>query len=314
MVNVQESNVMQWAASSLCKGTKQGDPISPIIFNAVLEQVMRKVKEKRRSKRWGLQLGIGADSIMTNLRFADDILLVGRSLHQIKQMLADVREEGAKVGLELHPGKTKIQHNNVGYGSQVRHARIGDMDIEVLDPTDTTMYLGRALSLTEVHDSELKHRIAKAWAKFGVYHGELTNKAIPLELRLKLFHSTVTPSILYGSVSWVMTSAREQTLRTTQMKMLRAILARKRLVTITVDSEKRIVESWVEWVKRVTTEARDAMEIHGIPDWVHLQQDMICQWGGRVQQMEPHRWARRVFDWEAEGWRSRGHPCMRALD
>ena len=30
----------------ISKGTKQGDPISPLIFNAVLEGIMRKVKEK----------------------------------------------------------------------------------------------------------------------------------------------------------------------------------------------------------------------------------------------------------------------------
>ena len=33
------------------RGTKQGDPISPVIFNAVLETVMRTCKHKWRSKR-----------------------------------------------------------------------------------------------------------------------------------------------------------------------------------------------------------------------------------------------------------------------
>ena len=79
-----------------------------MIFNSVLEQVIRTVKEKWRKKKLGIQLGCGPDSFVTNLRFADDILLVGRSLHQIKQMLVDLRLEGAKVGLELHPGKRKI--------------------------------------------------------------------------------------------------------------------------------------------------------------------------------------------------------------
>ena len=42
---------------------------------------------------YGVQLGIGCDSMVTNLRFADDILLVGRSLPQLKQMVADVAAE-----------------------------------------------------------------------------------------------------------------------------------------------------------------------------------------------------------------------------
>ena len=97
---------------------------------------------------------------MTNLRFVDDIVLIGRSLPQAKKMIADVKSAGAEVGLELHPAKTNIQHNNIGYGSRVRSANIDVMEVEVLELGATTMYLGRSLSLTDVHDSELRHRIA----------------------------------------------------------------------------------------------------------------------------------------------------------
>ena len=265
-------------------------------------------------KRWGFQLGVGEDTFMTNLRFADDILLVGRSLHQIKYMIADVKHEAAKAGLELHPEKTKIQHNDIGYGSRVRSASIDGMQIEVLESSATTLYLGRALSLTDVHDAELKHRIRKGWAKFGIYHNELTDKSIPLQLRLKLFNSVVTPSILYGSVSWVMTDAREEELRSTQLKMARAMLGKKRRTVAQADSEAQTVESWVDWVRRVTPEAREAMRTHCVPDWVELQRDKLQRWDGRLQQMECHRWTRRVLDWQPEGRRSRGHPRMRWSD
>ena len=93
---------------------------------------MRVVKAKWHSKRFGLQLGHVAESAVTNLRFADDILLVGRSLPQIKQMIADVCAEGEKVGLYLHPDKTKILHNNIGYGSRATQAIINGMKIEVM--------------------------------------------------------------------------------------------------------------------------------------------------------------------------------------
>ena len=134
------------------KGTKQGDPISSFIFKSVLEEVTRKVKAKWASKKYGRQLGYGPDSVLTNLWFADDILLVARSLPQLQQMIADVRSEGAKAGLELHPDKTKIQHNIIGYGSGVTTARVGDINIEVLHPTSSNMYLGIALTLSSVYD------------------------------------------------------------------------------------------------------------------------------------------------------------------
>ena len=59
-----------------------------------------------------------------------------------------------------------------------------DMVIEVLEPHSTATYLGNALSLTDVHDAELCHRIKKVWAKFGTFKQELTDKAIPLEARV----------------------------------------------------------------------------------------------------------------------------------
>ena len=52
-------------------------------------------------------------------------------------------------------------------------AQCGTMEIEVLDSESHAMYLGRALRMTEMQDEELRSRIAKAWAKFGIYKGEL---------------------------------------------------------------------------------------------------------------------------------------------
>ena len=167
----------------------------------------------------------------------------------------------------------------VRYGSQVRNARIDDMDIKVLELTANAMYLGRALSLTNPHEEELNHRIKKAWAKFGVYRQELTDKGIPLQLRMKLFHSVITPTMLYGSASWVMTGGREQRLQSTQMKMLRTILARKSLAKPTTEPDEDDIESWVDWVRRVTAEASEAMKTYNIPDWVVEQREKVRRWG-----------------------------------
>ena len=48
---------------------------------------------------------------MTNLRFADDVLLFATSLSAITKMLVDVKVEAEKRGLQLHPDKTKILQN-----------------------------------------------------------------------------------------------------------------------------------------------------------------------------------------------------------
>jgi hypothetical protein len=225
-------------------------------------------------------------------------------------MIADVSMEGAKVGLELHPNKTSIMHNGIGYGAGVRNAKIKGMDIEVLEPGAYAMYLGRALSLTDTHDAEMKYRIKKAWAEFGCYRQELTDRMIPLQLRLKLFHSVVTPSMLYGCCSWVLTSAREAALRSTEMKMMRAIAGQRRRV----HQDTGEIESWVEWIRRATAEVRDAMAKHGIPDWETEQRRKMRQWQERLNSLNDHRWTSLVYEWRPSGRRSQGHPRARWAD
>ena len=66
------------------------------------------------------------------------------------------------------------------------------------------------MSLVDPHEVELQHRIKKAWAKYAVYKEELTNKNVPLKLRMRLFNAVVTPTMLYGCSSWVLTAGREK--------------------------------------------------------------------------------------------------------
>ena len=181
------------------RGTKQGDPISPILFNAVLETFMGRLKCKCVEKKWGVQLGLMLDSSVTNLRFAHDILLVARTLPQIRSMIADIARAAAEVGLELPPDKTKILHNGIGYGAGVTQTSCNGMNIEVLDCQKHAMYLGRALCLRDMHDEELRNRTAKAWAKFSMYKQELTDQEIQIWHWMKLFETLITPTILYGA-------------------------------------------------------------------------------------------------------------------
>ena len=52
------------------RGTKQGDPLSSLLFNCVSESIMRTIKQKWSKNRIGLQLQ-GGHERLPNLRFAD---------------------------------------------------------------------------------------------------------------------------------------------------------------------------------------------------------------------------------------------------
>ena len=210
------------------RGVKQGDPLSTLLFNCVSESLMRKIKSKWNTKRWGMRLQAhDSTERLTNLRFADDILLFATSRQHITNMLTDLSIEAGKLGLQLHPDKTKILHNEHSTTTRQRtptHATVNNMTVEILSPGDSTKYLGRKLSFSTPHKTEVESRISFAWRKWFLLKQELTGHRYSLTDRLRLFHGTVTPTILYGCEAWTLTAELENRLQRTQRQMLRMIL------------------------------------------------------------------------------------------
>ena len=62
---------------------------------------------------------------------------------------------------------------------------------------------------------------------------ELTTKSYSLKGRLRLFHGTVTPTMLYASSAWTITAELQNKIRRTQRQMLRMILNSPRRRTTT---------------------------------------------------------------------------------
>jgi hypothetical protein len=173
-----------------------------------------------------MQLGHTSDDRLTNLRFADDILLTAPSLNQITRLLADLSRAASQHGLHIHPTKTKVLTNiSLRRGRErTNNIEVAGMNIEILNYTDHTKYLGRKLTFDDPQATESQHRIAAAWAKFNSLRHELTSKAYPLKSRLRLFNTTVTATALYGSASWTLTVQLEEQLQRTQRRMLRLVV------------------------------------------------------------------------------------------
>eukprot|EP00973_Karenia_brevis_P044746 6196662-Karenia_brevis.AAC.1 len=93
---------------SIQRGTKQGDPMSPMLFNSVLQHALEPLQKKWREKGWGVQVGSGQSNLLCNLRFADDIILLSTSKKQLLNMLEDVVHACQSVGLQMHPDKSKL--------------------------------------------------------------------------------------------------------------------------------------------------------------------------------------------------------------
>lgn len=213
------------------RGSKQGDPISPQLFNALTEKQMSKKLKEWEKKGFGFRIieTSGGERKLTNLKYADDIILTSKNRKEMKQMLDDAAEISKEVGLQLHTGKTKVITNGLGQGTTVEKLKINDQqNVEVLQPEMSVTYLGRELNFvdTNIEDEELQARVKKAWKVFHQLERVLTDRDMSLKQRLQVFDSVITAAMLYGCTAWAMTKEREQQIHTIQMKMMRAIIGK----------------------------------------------------------------------------------------
>ena len=90
---------------------KQGDPVSALLFIAVMEQCFRSLEKTLEKYKWrssGQYFGSVIDdpeSPLSNLRFEDDILVFANSSPDLTKMIAHLRDEAAKYGLRTAPRK-----------------------------------------------------------------------------------------------------------------------------------------------------------------------------------------------------------------
>ncbi|KAI1705665.1 reverse transcriptase (RNA-dependent DNA polymerase) domain-containing protein [Ditylenchus destructor] len=75
----------------------QGDTISPKLFTATLERIFGKLNWEQ-SKNAGIEI---QGNRLTLLRFADDIVLTGKTMKDVQRRLEDLARESTKVDLDV---------------------------------------------------------------------------------------------------------------------------------------------------------------------------------------------------------------------
>ena len=79
----EESNMFE-----IKKGTEQGDPLSSLLSNMVLQKALEDyIPRWQKNKGMGIYLSDNDHDCLTNMRFADDALLFASSKEQLQKML-----------------------------------------------------------------------------------------------------------------------------------------------------------------------------------------------------------------------------------
>ena len=261
------------------KGVKQGDPMSPKIFIAVLQNVMRSLDWSRKG------IPVGAE-YLSNLRFADDIVLFASTSKQLETMLVEINRASQAIGLQLNTLKTKVATNS--YQNPIT---VGEASIEYVNEY---IYLGKQISFKKTrHEEEVERRINITWKKYWSLK-EILKSKFPLKLKKKVIDSSLLPCLSYGAQTWIYTLKIRKKIRSFQRAVERSILGIKLR-----DKQKS------EGIRRKTK----------IIDAVQYMQSLKWKWAGHVARTTDNRWTKRVTKWKGpSGKRRSGKPKDRWVD
>ncbi|KAK0405475.1 hypothetical protein QR680_018015 [Steinernema hermaphroditum] len=168
------------------RGVRQGDTISPKLFTATLEEIFRELD-------WE-DFGININGRkLSNLRFADDIALIGNTEEELQQMVTELDEVSRRSGLKMNREKTKI------LATEEASILVNGEEIEQVE---AFVYLGQEVRLRRDHSKEITRRIQSGWNVFRKYKDFLTSRSVLMRWKRKLFDQCVLPAMLYGSEGW----------------------------------------------------------------------------------------------------------------
>jgi len=133
----------------ITNGLKQGDALSPMLFNFALEYAIRRVQVNRD--------GLKLNGTHQRMSYADDVNILEGSMHTLKENAEALVDATREIGLEVSADKSKYmvvpRNQNAG---RIQNVRIDDSTSERLEEFK---YLGTTLTKKNSFAEEIKSRL-----------------------------------------------------------------------------------------------------------------------------------------------------------
>ena len=262
-------------------GIKQGDSLSPLLFIAVMDEILKSCKAETPKAVIG-HLNLQRVTIQA-LLFADDVVLISDSEQGLQKAVNEWTKQIKNRGMEMNANKSKVMKISKRGGEL--SIKSGNVQLEQVEDFE---YLGTIINQTGSMENEIRNRVRKGnQAYYQIKDTIFGKKEISTKTKVRVYKTTVSPTLLYGCETWPLQQKYIDKVTTVEQKCYRKIIGKTRR----------------DRVRREATRGKVSQE--SIRHTVECKQ---LKWFGHLMRMSGDRKVKAVFDARSEGKRQRGRP------
>ena len=169
-------------------GLKQGDALSPLLFNFTLEYAIRRAQVN--------QGGLKLNGTHQLLAYADDVNILEGSIHTVKENAESLVVATKEIGLEVNADKTKYMVMSLEQTAGLSHTM--KFDNSSIESVEEFKYLGTTLTNQNSIQKEIKSRLKLGNACYHSVQNLLSSGLLSKNLKIKIYRTMMLPVVLYG--------------------------------------------------------------------------------------------------------------------
>lgn len=266
-------------------GVRQGDALSAMLFNIVIEKIVKELDAK--------------GSITTKegqiLAYADDIVIMARTRRRMEEIFKELRKKAKKMGLLVNQSKTKYMR--CSKDDRQNHG-VTIIDELTIEEVDSFIYLGVIINRKCEREEEIKKRVQAGNRAF--YHNKslLKDKKLSRETKIKIYKTLIRPVVAYAAETACYSKREAEILKTFERKIMRTIIGMKKCEN---------------GIARPLMNFEIEEEIKGENIVRHMKAQRI-RWVGHIMRKNDNDIVKKITMWRPSEDRGRGRPKIRWWD